>query len=340
MKIRHPLSDLHPILKIWHSLPVLLVLGLAVHVLIPQIVSIPKSFAAIKSMSLWFLAAAVLAQAASYAGSGYLLRSLVETAGHRISLLYGSLITLASASIGLVAGGMVGSSAGIVRWLKNFKVDTQAAFLAGLLPAFFNNLVLVFLALFGVIHLLFTHDLNNSQAIGFFTILSVLGLIVFIVFMVLRRRQTAKDFILRMTTILQTRRNKPLNLDRMQDNIDVMYTAMDSLQQGGWQKPLLGAILNTGFDVLTLYLVFAATETPVSPGILLAGYGLPLLLAKAAFIIPGGVGVVETGMVTLYQNLGLPAAVTVIVVLGYRLISFWLPSLVGFPITLFLERKI
>ena len=339
MKIRHPFSDLHPFLKIWHSLPVLLVLGLAVHLLVPQIVSMQKSFAAIKSMSLWFLAAAVLAQAASYAGSGYLLRALVEAIGQRISLFYGSLVTLASASIGLVAGGMVGSSAAIVRWLKNVKVDTQTAFLAGLLPALFNNLVLVFLAFLGVIHLLITHDLNTAQAIGFFVILSVLGLVVLFVLIALRRRQTTTDFILRITVILQRVRKKKANPDRMKDNLDIMYTALDSLQQGGWQKPLIGAIVNTGFDMLTLYFVFAATQTPVSPGILLAGYGLPQLLAKAAFIIPGGVGVVETSMIALYQNLGVPAAVTVIVVLGYRLISFWLPSLFGFPVILILERK-
>jgi len=60
--------------------------------------------------------------------------------------------------------------------------------------------------------------------------------------------------------------------------------------------------------------------------VLLIGYGLPLLLGKAAFVIPGGVGIVEGTMVALYDKLGVPDAVSVIVVLAYRLISFLDPN--------------
>lgn len=57
----------------------------------------------------------------------------------------------------------------------------------------------------------------------------------------------------------------------------------------------------------------------------LAGYGLPLLLGKIAFVMPNGLGV--------------PDPITVVVVLGYRLISFWIPSLSGFPIAIYLQRS-
>ena len=93
------------------------------------------------------------------------------------------------------------------------------------------------------------------------------------------------------------------------------------------------------FDVLTLYFLFVAAGNNISLGVLLAGYGLPLLLGKVAFIIPGGVGVVESSMAVLYNGLGIPAATTAVVVLGYRLISFWVPSLAGFPIAAYLHRS-
>ncbi|MBU1659969.1 MAG: flippase-like domain-containing protein, partial [Chloroflexi bacterium] len=78
---------------------------------------------------------------------------------------------------------------------------------------------------------------------------------------------------------------------------------------------------------------------PVSPGILLTGYGLPLLLGRMAFVIPGGVGVIEGTMVALYDSLGIPDPVTVVVVLAYRILSFWLPLLLGFPLVGILQRK-
>ena len=117
-----------------------------------------------------------------------------------------------------------------------------------------------------------------------------------------------------------------------------LFGAWDTLRSGAWRKPALGAILNVAFDMLTLLLLFIAAGHDVTLGVLLAGYGLPLLLGKMAFVVPGGVGVVEGSMVALYDGLGVPDPITVVVVLGYRLLSFWLPSLSGFPIAAYLSR--
>jgi len=58
-----------------------------------------------------------------------------------------------------------------------------------------------------------------------------------------------------------------------------------------------------------------------------------------AFLFPGGLGVVEGSMVILYDSLQVPNAVSVVVILGYRLLSFWLPSLLGFAAAAYLSRK-
>jgi hypothetical protein len=87
----------------------------------------------------------------------------------------------------------------------------------------------------------------------------------------------------------------------------------------------------------TLFLLFVAAGHAVSPGILLTGYGLPLLLGKVTFL-PGGVGIVEGTMAALYSGLGVPNAVTVLVILAYRIISFWVPTLLGFPLVIYLQR--
>ena len=87
-----------------------------------------------------------------------------------------------------------------------------------------------------------------------------------------------------------------------------LFAAWDVLWQGAWHRPMVGAFLNVAFDMLTLYFLFVAAGENVSLGVLLAGYGLPLLLGKVAFIIPGGVGVVESSMAALYTGLGVPQA--------------------------------
>jgi uncharacterized protein (TIRG00374 family) len=61
------------------------------------------------------------------------------------------------------------------------------------------------------------------------------------------------------------------------------------------------------------------------------------MLGKISFL-PGGVGLVEGTMAALYDGLGVPAGVTVVVVLTYRIISFWLPTVLGFPLAVYLQR--
>ena len=69
---------------------------------------------------------------------------------------------------------------------------------------------------------------------------------------------------------------------------------------------------------------------------ILAGYGVPLLLGRASFI-PGGIAVTEVAMAAVLSGLGIPAAGAVVAVLVYRLISFWIPALIGIPIAVTLQ---
>jgi uncharacterized membrane protein YbhN (UPF0104 family) len=118
-----------------------------------------------------------------------------------------------------------------------------------------------------------------------------------------------------------------------------LFEAWEMMIEGGWRGPALGAGLNVFFDMLTLYFLFMAAGHPVSPGVLIAGYGLPLLLGRVAFFIPGGIGVVEGTMVALYDGLGVPDSISVVVVLAYRLLSFWLPLVIGFLLIGYLEKE-
>src|SRR6185312_5010544 len=94
----------------------------------------------------------------------------------------------------------------------------------------------------------------------------------------------------------------------------------------------------TGCDMLTLGFLFVASGKPMNPALLLAGYGVPQLIGKLTVIL-GGAGVVETGMVALYVVLGVPQATAIVAVLGYRLFSFWLPTLIGIALVPFMGTR-
>ena len=173
--------------------------------------------------------------------------------------------------------------------------------------------------------------------IGFSVALLIPGLLAGVAALALRYRERTTATLDWGARRLARLRRRPYDAASTGNQVGHIFAAWDAIRQGEWRTLARGALLNVAFDMLTLFSLFIASGHTISLGVLLLGYGLPLLLGKVAFVIPGGVGVVESSMVALYSGLGVPNATSVVVVLGYRLISFWLPSLLGFPIAGYLQ---
>jgi uncharacterized membrane protein YbhN (UPF0104 family) len=321
------------------SLLTLLLLGLAVHLILPQIATFEHSLQVIQGMTWWAVGLAAGAQVLSYFGSGVLLQAIVAMTGDRLSVVRSTLITTASYSIGLVVGGMVGSGAATYRWVHGSGASAEGALLAGWLPTLVYDGALLFVSVFGLLYLLIVHELTALQALSFGLILLLLSLLGAAIVWGTRHRPQLIRLAVGVAGRWAAMRRRSYDPAPTQASVGRLFSAWDRLGEGGWRGPALGAAINTVFDMLTLYLVFVAAGHPVSPAVLLAGYGLPLLLGKAP-LLPGGVGIVESTMAALYTGLGVPNAVAVVVVLIYRFFSFWLPSLVGFPLVPVLQRAI
>jgi uncharacterized protein (TIRG00374 family) len=86
-------------------------------------------------------------------------------------------------------------------------------------------------------------------------------------------------------------------------------------------------------DIGSLALVFVAFGHEPRLTALLVGFGASQLGA-AVPLTPGGVGFVEGGMVAAFTALGLTLPEATTVVLTYRVLETWLPSLAGVPVLL------
>jgi len=328
-----------PKVRLWRYLPILIILGLAVHLLLPQIADLRKSWSVIRQMTWWVVALAICAQALSYVGSGYTLRAILANSRVRLSIARGVLITLASNSIGLVAGGWIGGAAATYGWVRREDRSGDAAALTGALPPLLNNVVLAGVSAIGVVYLLVNHDLSREQLIGFSVVLLALCALASGFVVALYHPQATTRLAVKFADRWAKFRHREYRPQDTEASVNQFVQAWRALGRGRWLRPALGAAANVGFDMLTLYLMFVAAGHPVGPGVLFAGYGLPYMLGKIAFMFPGGVGVVETGMVAIYGSLGVPSDISVVVVLGYRLISFWAPSLLGFVAAAYLGSR-
>jgi hypothetical protein len=106
---------------------------------------------------------------------------------------------------------------------------------------------------------------------------------------------------------------------------------MELLREGGHKllPPLLHAFAIPSINLLMLCLLFLAFRSPVSFGVLVAGYAVGTLLVIIA-ITPSGLGPVEGMMILTYSSLGVPPETATLITLLYRGMTFWLPLAAGF----------
>jgi uncharacterized protein (TIRG00374 family) len=322
-------------LRILRAVPVLLVLGLLVHFLLPRLDSIADSFATIRTMAPWAIGLSLIMEVLSYAANGALLQSVIALAGDRISLRRAAAIEIGAGSVALVAAGALGFGAAIYKWSRNRGVSADAAMLASWFPSVFDAAALIIFALIGGIELLFMHRLSRVTVVALSIVVTVLSVAIAGAIVLLARNDWLRAIAQKIAGIIKRFRPRwdETNLIAAVENASETWTNM---RRGGWLLPAGCSLLNLTFDLLCLRYAFLAAGQPLHLSLLLAGYGVPLLLGRASFL-PGGIAVVEVAMTALYGGLGVPASVAVVAVLTYRLISFWLPAIIGIPIAITLQ---
>jgi len=314
----------------------LVLLGLGVYVIFPQLSTLENSWDVLLSLTLWAVFLACIVEILAYVSNGYLMQKILEHTQEHVPLLYSTLIVLGSLSVGFVAGGTVGSSAAIFHWTKQKGGNKQVPFLASFLLSMSNNLMLLWLSIFGIVHLIIIRDLSRAEVIGYSASMTLMVTLVAGTVLAGRYRDRSVDFLNWMAR--QLARLKLHNYDQNLTRAELcnIFLAWDSLWQDKKYKLVLGAFFYVMFDMSALFLLFLAAGIKITLGMLLSGYALPLLLGKIAFILPGGVGVVETSMIAIFSGMGVPPATAVIVVLVFRLLTFWIPTIAGFPIAAYL----
>ena len=95
-----------------------------------------------------------------------------------------------------------------------------------------------------------------------------------------------------------------------------------------WKAALLLSSGRLAFDFGTLLATIRATGVKPDPSLVLLAYAVAGLLALIP-ITPGGLGIVEAGLSALLILAGVPGGDAVVATLAYRIISYWLPIVVG-----------
>jgi uncharacterized protein (TIRG00374 family) len=95
-----------------------------------------------------------------------------------------------------------------------------------------------------------------------------------------------------------------------------------------WKAATLLSSGRLFFDFSCLLATIRATGATPNPSLVLLAYAVAGLLALIP-ITPGGLGIVEAGLSALLILAGVPGGDAIVATLAYRILSYWLPILVG-----------
>ncbi|HWF54276.1 MAG TPA: lysylphosphatidylglycerol synthase transmembrane domain-containing protein [Solirubrobacteraceae bacterium] len=90
---------------------------------------------------------------------------------------------------------------------------------------------------------------------------------------------------------------------------------------------LLGAIAWWAFDIAVLWTSFRAFGASPPTAVVVMSYFVGMV--GNTLPLPGGIGGVDGGMIGAFSAFGIPVGTSVVAVLAYRFIAFWLPTLPG-----------
>src|SRR5438874_10674149 len=228
-------------LQLLRLLPVLIVLGLLVHFVLPRIESVESSIDMMRHLAPWAIAMALIFETLSYIANGALLQSVVTLGGGHIRLMRAIAVELGAGSVALVAAGSLGFGAAIYRWTRE-TVPRETAMLASWLPSVFDSLTLVVFALIGAVELLLKHQLSKTTEIALAIVITALGGAVATVIALLAREDWMNAVVLRATRLI--RRIKPsADESLLVDVAEHASQAWSTMRNGGFFRPAISSLL-------------------------------------------------------------------------------------------------
>lgn len=326
--------------RLGRSLATMVTLGLGVHLVLPQLAGLRATGEAIAQASWWLLPLVILLEVASLAAYGRLLLVLLRRAHAVVGEGFVQRTVLVGNAVGRALPGGTGTAFALV--LGGFRrrgVDTAtigtALWAAGLLSSAVLGLLLPIGAVLGLLG-------GHLGGIGVSTAAAAVCAVAVAALAPVALRD-ADAFAARIGALLD--RRTPAVLRRRLD--------VPAIEQGVRRGAANLRDLGRDRRVLVTACAWAAANWLLDVAVVVAlamtvGRGVPLIavllsyvvaqLAAAVPLTPGGVGIVETAMVGVLVASGAPGAAATATVLGWRLVSHWLPIPAGLVLLPSLHR--
>jgi uncharacterized protein (TIRG00374 family) len=320
----------------WRRIIGLLVFAVVLYGVAPAVLGVLDAWPEVIDIKPYWFAAMIAAQVLSWAGMWLLQRLAVDArswwpvvTSQLASGAFGRVVPGGAAAAGALQYGML-VQAGVSASLAGIGIGVASIVVLGTLAAL--PILAIPAALLGV-----AIPTRLMQA-------AFIGIAVFALLLAAGATLLASDravlavgrLAIRVGTRLRKHRPPPADLpERWRDERDLVRRALGAR----WWEAVAGAAGRWLFDWLTLLTALAAVGQHPRPTLVLLAFCAAQLLAQVP-ITPGGLGVVEAGLVGTLVLIGVPASAAAVATLAYRLVSYWLALPVGGGAYLYHRRRV
>lgn len=128
------------------------------------------------------------------------------------------------------------------------------------------------------------------------------------------------------------------DLGHLEERLNAFYNNVSKYTEIPVWKFFIASYGKIVLDIATLGAGFYLFHYLISPGTLLTGYSLMLVINGAA-VLPGGLGMTDAYVPVIFSRMAVPGAVALAAGLTFRLITYWLMRFIGFISWQVLERR-
>lgn len=292
----------------------------------------------------WALLIMVPAQALNFYAYALMYDDLLRFLGTKIkrTTLFRTTLELNLVNHVFPSGGVSGFSYFSLR-LRKYGVTAGKSTLIQLM-----RFILIFVSFqavlfIGLMALAFSGGVNNFVLLIAGSIATLLVVGTLLLAYVIGSKQRISQFFTAVTRLFNRlvsifRRNQPetINVARAQKAFIELHENYLLIRKdfSVLRKPLLHALIANATEILTLYVVFVAFGFWVNPGAVILAYAVANF-AGLVSVLPGGVGVYEAMMTAVLTSAGIPAGISLPVVIMYRVLTM----LMQLPLGYFLYNK-
>ncbi len=308
------------------------------YLVLPKVIGLQDTWNRIQRGNAWWLGLGVVLEICSFFGYVALFRAVFVRGESRINWLESYEITMAGlAATRLFASAGAGGIA-LTAWaLRRSGMDARVA--ACRLIAFLALLYAVYMGTLVVDGLGLYTGLFPGKAPFAITVLpAILGAVVIVVFLAVSLLPDDFDRLVARGTKGSGRLSRIARKVAAAPATAAMGVRTALALVRSRNPLLLGAIAWWGFDIAVLWACFHAFGASPPKAVIVMAYFVGMV--GNTLPLPGGIGGVDGGMIGAFSAFGIDVEISIVAVLAYRAIAFWLPTLPGAVAYLQLRRTV